>query len=291
LGERIEISLELSASVPDALADLGQLENALINLCINARDAMPEGGKLTIETSAAELDAAYAAQNLDVKPGHYAMVAVSDTGAGMSPETLERVFEPFFTTKEVNRGTGLGLSMVHGFVKQSGGHVKLYSEVGHGTTVRLYLPLADATAKEANGAAHAEAAPHRGDETILLVEDNALVRASGRSALRDLGYTVLEAEDGRGALVIIRSGAHIDLLFTDIVMPGITGVELADEATRTRPGLRVLFTSGYTDKAVTDHARLESGARFLSKPYRMHELAVRIREALDEQGPQAQQRA
>lgn len=291
LGERIEIALELGPSVPDALADLSQLENALVNLCINARDAMPEGGKLTIETSPAELDAAYAAQNLDVKPGHYVMVAVSDTGAGMSPETLERVFEPFFTTKEVNRGTGLGLSMVHGFVKQSGGHVKLYSEVGHGTTVRLYLPLADATAKEANGNAHANAAPRGGDETILLVEDNALVRTSARSALRDLGYTILEAEDGRGALAIIRSGAHIDLLFTDIVMPGITGVELADEATRIRPSLRVLFTSGYPDKAVTDHARLEAGSRFLSKPYRTQELAIRIREALDEQKPQAQQRA
>lgn len=281
LGERIQISLLLGGGLPEALADAAQVESALLNLSINARDAMPEGGKLTIETALVELDQAYVAHNPDVTAGAYAMIAVSDTGAGMSAETLQRAFEPFFSTKDVDRGTGLGLSMVHGFAKQSGGHVKIYSELGLGTTVRLYLPLAyagDAVAETDNGAARAE---FGGSETVLLVEDNPLVRSSARAALRDLGYTVLEAANGHEALAVLRTGEPVDLLFTDIVMPEITGVELATEAARVHPSLRVLFTSGYTDSAIAQNGQLVPGAPFLSKPYRTRDLAARVREALD----------
>ncbi len=282
LGERVQIELRPAANVPDAMVDASQVESAILNLSINARDAMPDGGKLTIETGLAELDAAYASQNLEVVPGHYVMIAVSDTGAGMSTETLQRAFEPFFTTKAVDRGTGLGLSMVHGFVKQSGGHVKIYSELGHGTTVRLYLPLADVNEIE-QPVEEESAAVRGGSETILLVEDNPLVRASAYQALRDLGYTLLAATNGREALTIIEAGTPIDLLFTDVIMPEITGVQLADAALKLRPHLRILFTSGYTDHSVTLNGRLKSGANFLSKPYRTRDLAARVRLMLDEE--------
>ncbi|HUL10156.1 MAG TPA: PAS domain S-box protein, partial [Candidatus Acidoferrum sp.] len=283
LGEPVEVEMRPGADLWPASADRGQVENALLNLAINARDAMPGGGKLMIETRNVHLDDDYAAHNNDVTVGDYVMLAVTDTGTGMASEVLERAFEPFFTTKGVGKGTGLGLSMIYGFAKQSRGHVKIYSEVGHGTTVRLYLPrLTDAPAPaEASAVAHPPAHP-RGGETILVVEDDGQVRAFVLGQLRDLGYRVLEAADGPEAQAILASDAAIDLLFTDVVMPGgLTGRQLADAAKRRRPELKMLFTSGYTEDSVHRLGQLDLGVRLLSKPYRRQELAQRIREALD----------
>jgi PAS domain S-box-containing protein len=285
LGEHVEIELRLDRTVWTALADSGQVEDALLNLAVNARDAMPGGGKLTIETGNAHLDEDYAAHNAEVTPGDYAVLAVTDTGVGMAPEVLGRVFEPFFTTKEVGKGTGLGLSMVYGFAKQSRGHVRIYSEVGHGTTVRLYLPRltgSDPTDRTATADATALSPRPCGGETILVVEDDAQVRAFVLRELRELGYRVLEAEDGPRALRILESGAAIDLLFTDVVMPGgMTGYQLAESGRRRRPSLKTLFTSGYTENSVQRVSNLDPGIRLLSKPYRKHDLATRIRGALD----------
>ncbi|MEX1205294.1 MAG: PAS domain S-box protein [Dongiaceae bacterium] len=285
LGEHIEIEVNPSAGLHLATADRTQLENALLNLAINARDAMSQGGKLTLETANVHLDSGYAARNAEVTPGDYAMLAISDSGVGMPPEVIERAFEPFFTTKGPGKGTGLGLSMVYGFVKQSGGHLKIYSEVGHGTTMRLYLP--NATALEAS----AEAQPlgaglPRGDETVLVVEDDTAVRELVVSQLAGLGYAVLQAPDGPAAEAVLEGGAAVDLLFTDIVMPGgMTGRQLADRARRRRPGLKVLFTSGYAENAVVHQGRLDPGVHLLSKPYKKLDLARKVRDALD--GPAA----
>jgi PAS domain S-box-containing protein len=285
LGEHVEIELRLDHALWTALADSGQVEDALLNLAVNARDAMPGGGKLTIETGNAHLDEDYAAHNTEVAPGDYAVLAVTDTGVGMAPEVLERVFEPFFTTKEVGKGTGLGLSMVYGFAKQSRGHVRIYSEVGHGTTVRLYLPRltgSDPTDRTALAGAATPSPRPRGGETILVVEDDAQVRAFVLRELRELGYRVLEAEDGPRALRLLESDAAIDLLFTDVVMPGgMTGYQLAEAGRRSRPSLKTLFTSGYTESSVQRVNKLDPGIRLLSKPYRKHDLATRIRAALD----------
>jgi PAS domain S-box-containing protein len=281
LGEHVEIELKLAGDLWPALADSGQVENSLLNLAINARDAMPEGGKLTIETRNVHLDDDYASHNAEVTPGDYVMMAVTDTGIGMPPDVLAHVFEPFFTTKEVGKGTGLGLSMIYGFAKQSGGHAKIYSEVGHGTTVRLYLPRLTNESKRSDSAA---AAPPRkgGGETILVVEDNPDVRRLVLRQLRDLGYEVIEAANGPQALTILDDGATIDLLFTDVVMPGgMTGRQLAEAAKTRRPNLKTLFTSGYTEDSILRLGKLDPGVRLLSKPYRKHELATRIREALD----------
>ncbi|MEX1205293.1 MAG: PAS domain S-box protein [Dongiaceae bacterium] len=281
LGEHIEIEVNPSAGLHLATADRTQLENALLNLAINARDAMSQGGKLTLETANVHLDSGYAARNAEVTPGDYAMLAISDSGVGMPPEVIERAFEPFFTTKGPGKGTGLGLSMVYGFVKQSGGHLKIYSEVGHGTTMRLYLP--NATALEAS----AEAQPlgaglPRGDETVLVVEDDTAVRELVVSQLAGLGYAVLQAPDGPAAEAVLEGGAAVDLLFTDIVMPGgMTGRQLADRARRRRPGLKVLFTSGYAENAVVHQGRLDPGVHLLSKPYKKLDLARKIRQVLD----------
>jgi nitrogen-specific signal transduction histidine kinase len=283
LGEHVEIELKLRGELWPAFADKSQVESALLNLAINARDAMPEGGKLTIETDNAHLDGDYAARNAEVAAGDYVTLAVTDTGTGMTAEVLEHAFEPFFTTKEVGKGSGLGLSMIYGFAKQSGGHLKIYSEVGHGTSVRLYMPrhVTEATAAAAEPRTMEPEQP-RGGETILVVEDDPLVRNFVALQLRDLGYNVIEAANGPQARKLLEGDAKIDLLFTDAVMPGgMTGRQVADAAKRQRPTLKVLFTSGYTENSIVHHGRLDTGVHFLSKPFRRQELAVKVREALD----------
>jgi PAS domain S-box-containing protein len=280
LGEQIEIESSLENRMSMVCIDPSQLANALLNLALNARDAMPNGGKLILETANVVLDEAYALVNADVRPGAYAMIAVSDTGTGMSPEVRDKVFEPFFTTKETGKGTGLGLSMVYGFVKQSGGHIKIYSEEGHGTTVRLYLPIA--TGRVDVAIAMVEPAQGAG-ETILVVEDDELVRGFVIAQLHSLGYRTFAAADSRAALAYLERGQPFEVLFTDIVMPGgMTGRELADEVTRRRPGTRVLYTSGYTENAIVHHGRLDPGVMLLSKPYRKSELSSMVRRALGE---------
>jgi PAS domain S-box-containing protein len=278
LGEQIEVQSILEPGAATALIDPSQLANALINLAINARDAMPRGGKLILETANVVLDEGYALNNADVCPGAYVMVAVSDTGAGMSAEMCEKVFEPFFTTKPAGKGTGLGLSMVYGFVKQSGGHINIYSEESHGTSIKLYLPAASGSAD----LAFPVAAPAPGaGETILVVEDDALVRGFVVTQLQSLGYRTAAADDGQAALEYVESGQPFDLLFTDVVMPsGMTGRQLAAEVTRRQPGTKVLYTSGYTDSAIVHHGRLDQGVMLLSKPYRKSELAGMVRLAL-----------
>lgn len=255
-----------------------QLANALINLAINARDAMPNGGKLMLETANVVLDEGYALSNVDVRPGAYVMIAVSDTGTGMSAEMCEKVFEPFFTTKEVGKGTGLGLSMVYGFVKQSDGHIKIYSEEGHGTSIKLYLPAAAGSAD----APVPVAVPAQGaGETILVVEDDALVRGFVIAQLQSLNYRTVAAADGRAALEYVESGQPFDLLFTDVVMPGgMTGRQLADEVTKRQPGTKIHYTSGYTENAIVYQSRLDQGVMLLSKPYRKSVLAGIVRLAL-----------
>ncbi len=275
LGEHVEIELVRGGGLWNAMIDPGQLENAILNLCLNARDAMPKGGRLTIETANAHLDAAYAASQTEVEPGQYVMVAVSDTGTGMDAATLERAFEPFFTTKDVGKGSGLGLSMVYGFVKQSRGHVRIYSEPGHGTTVKLYLPRA--TAEDAAASPAPPPSLQRGSGRILLVEDDALVRGNAAEQLRSLGYDVVEARNGPEALAALERGEPVDLLFTDVVMPGgMNGRALAEAAQKLRPGLPVLYTSGYTENAIVHHGRLDRGVDLLAKPYRLQELAAKI---------------
>lgn len=263
-----------------ATADLTQLESAILNLCVNARDAMPGGGKLTIETGHAELSAEYAVHNPEVIPGQYILVAVSDTGCGIIPENLGRVFDPFFTTKEVGKGTGLGLSMVYGFVKQSRGHVRIYSEPSQGTSVKLYLPQANQK-DEAAGNDQAPIVDLRGSEVVLLAEDNEPVREFAKSQLLDLGYRVLEAANGKDALKIVAERADIDLLFTDVVMPGgMTGRDLAVEACKLNPRLKVLYTSGYAENAMVHQGLLDNGVNLLTKPYTRLEMARRIRQVL-----------
>src|SRR6202000_2256789 len=285
LGEHIQVQSMLADDTWPALVDPNQLTTAILNLALNARDAMPSGGSLAIETKNTYLDDAYAEMNIEVTPCSYVMIAVSDTGAGIAPKNLERVFDPFFTTKEVGKGTGLGLSMVYGLIKQSGGHIKIYSEEGHGTSVKMYLPRATGTDSDA-GEIPALAPVHGGHETILVVEDDALVRKYVVTQIRSLGYTTLEASNAVEALAVIDSGAAIDLLFTDVIMPGaMNGRHLVDEALRRRPALKTLFTSGYTENAIVHHGRLDSGVLLLAKPYRKPELARMIRIALDKGHP------
>jgi PAS domain S-box-containing protein len=280
LGEHIEITPLLAEDAWTALADPSQLTTAVLNLALNARDAMPNGGKLALETSNVYLDENYASMQDEVAAGNYVMIAVSDTGSGIPAALLERVFDPFFTTKEVGKGTGLGLSMVFGFVKQSGGHIKLYSEEGHGTSVKIYLPRAtglNQTAAEALVSVDIEG----GSEAVLVVEDDPLVRRYVMTQIESLGYTTLEAANATDALHVIDNGADIDLLFTDVIMPGhMNGRQLVDEALKRRPGLKTLYTSGYTENAIVHHGRLDSGVLLLAKPYRKSELARMIRLAL-----------
>jgi PAS domain S-box-containing protein len=280
IGEQIAIEVKSHADTWSALVDPAQLEAAILNLVINARDAMEDGGRLTIETSNVELDPEYAEQYPDVQPGAYVLVSVWDTGTGISTEHLERVFDPFFTTKDVGQGTGLGLSMVYGFVKQSGGHARIYSEVGLGTTVRLYLPRAAGTPEPEEGRKRVE--PIGGPERILVVEDDEFVRTLVTRSLARLGYDVLVANDGPSALAMVEERDDIKLLFTDVILPGgMNGREVADAALRVRPNLCVLYTSGYTADALIHQGRLDPGVNLLSKPYRGEDLAAAIRRALD----------
>ena len=281
LGEHIEISPQLAEDASTALVDPSQLSTAILNLSLNARDAMPGGGKLVLETGNIYLDEAYANMHSEVTAGHYVMIAVSDTGSGISAENLEKVFDPFFTTKEVGKGTGLGLSMVFGFVKQSNGHIKIYSEESHGTTVKIYLPRAtaqDQTASELLASTQIEG----GHEVVLIVEDDALVRKYVITQIQSLGYTTLEASNAAQALDAIDKTPNIDLLFTDVIMPGsMNGRQLVDEALKRRPSLKTLYTSGYTENAIVHHGRLDSGVLLLAKPYRKADLARMIRTALN----------
>ena len=282
LGENIELEGVLAPRLWPVEVDQNQLENAILNLAVNARDAMPDGGKLTIETANTTLDASYAATDSEVVPGQYAVVSITDSGGGMPKEVIERVFEPFYTTKEAGKGTGLGLSMVYGFVKQSGGHITLYSKEGHGTTVKLYFPRYHGTALE-NGhdAAEAPSPGGRRDEIVLVVEDNDDVRGYSVMILNELGYGVLEASDAEAAITTLRRPGRIDLLFTDVVLPGRTGRMLADEAVTIRPDLRVLFTTGYSRDAIVHQGRLDPGVQLITKPFTFEQLAARIRDALD----------
>lgn len=281
LGETIHVETVLAAGLWRIEADATELESALLNLAVNARDAMPEGGKLTIETANAELDERYAQRFPDVRPGHYVLLAVSDTGAGMDSKTLEQAFEPFFTTKPVGKGTGLGLSQVYGFVKQSGGHVNIYSELGSGTTVRIYLPrLQGETSRE--GAPIATAVPRsERRECILVVEDDDAVRALSVDTLTELGYDVLEASDGPSALNVLKANPQVDLLFTDVVLPnGMNGAQFAALAAAEVPKLKVLFTTGYARNALVHQGRLDSGVQLLTKPFTFEALGRKVKEML-----------
>ncbi|MEE2794371.1 MAG: PAS domain S-box protein [Pseudomonadota bacterium] len=283
LGEMVKLEVISMPGLWRTEADPHQLEAALLNLAVNARDAMPMGGKLTIETSNAQLNDSYTMRHAEVASGPYVCIAVTDTGEGMAREMLDKVFEPFFTTKEVGKGTGLGLSMVYGFIKQSGGHVKLYSEIGEGTTVRMYFPrlMHDAEPEE-DTIPDGGLETSRSGETILVVEDDDDVRSYTVDILRELGYRVLEAHDGPSALrLLARQSTPVDLLFTDVVMPDMSGSELATQAQLRQPELRVLFTSGYTRNAMLHGGRLESGVDFVAKPFTAEHLAQRLRDALD----------
>jgi PAS domain S-box-containing protein len=280
LGEQIEIESMLENDAWPALVDPGQLANAILNLAVNARDAMPEGGKLTLETANVVLDEAYAKANSDAAPGRYVMIAVSDTGSGIPAAIRDKVFEPFFTTKDVGKGTGLGLSMVYGLVKQSGGHIKIYSEEGHGTTIKLYLPRADEKSDWLREALPSVAL-EGGSETILVVEDEALVRNYVVTQLESLGYKTITTANAAEALSHVRQRLPFDLLFTDVILPGtINGRQLADEVRALRPDLKVLYTSGYTENAIVHHGRLDAGVLLLTKPYRKADLARMVRLAL-----------
>lgn len=280
LGENIELESIGAAGLWKVEADASELESTLLNLALNARDAMPEGGKLTIETSNAYLDEGYCQQHAGVAPGQYILIAVTDNGGGMSAETIDRAFEPFFTTKEAGKGTGLGLSQVYGFMKQSDGHVKIYSESGEGTTIKLYLPRRDGN--EAAHSADESVSSERGRaETILIVEDDDGVRQYASEILRDLNYQIIEAKDSATALRLLDADKKFDLLLTDVVLPGKNGRELATEVERRRPGTKVIFMTGYSRNAIVHHGRLDPGTALIQKPLIERVLAQKIRQILD----------
>jgi PAS domain S-box-containing protein len=281
IGEDVELRTALAPDLGRVKADPGQVEQVVMNLCVNARDAMPRGGKLTVETENVALDEEYASRHVGVTPGPYVMLSVSDTGTGMDEETRERIFEPFFTTKEQGKGTGLGLSTVYGIVKQSGGYIEVSSEVGRGTTFRVYFPRAGEGAQEYRRGAEPEEVL-RGAETILLTEDEEMVRRLAREVLEIYGYRVLEAANGGAAFLICeRHEGPIHLLVTDVVMPEMSGPELAERLARLRPDMRVLYMSGYTDTAILTQGVLEEGADFIHKPFTPGDLARKVREVLD----------
>lgn len=283
IGANVEIELVQSAGLWDVEIDVNQFENAILNLALNARDAMTDGGRLSIEATNVRVDEHYAQANTDVEPGQYIMVAVTDTGHGMSPDVAARAFEPFFTTKEVGAGTGLGLSMVYGFLRQSGGQAKIYSEAGEGTMVRLYLPRRfDPEDKEDPLPAAASHPLPKGDERILLVEDDDLVRAFVSRSLDQLGYRVMPVAEGPAAIRLLEAGERFDLLFTDVVLPGgMSGRQVADAVRRWQPDIRILYASGYSDNAIVHHGRLDHEVDFLGKPFSQSQLATRVRRVLD----------
>lgn len=280
LGEGIRIETVLAGGLWKIHADPNQLENAILNLAVNARDAMDNDGKLTIETVNSHLDEAYASTHAELAPGQYVMIAVTDTGAGMSPEVIAKAFEPFFTTKPANKGTGLGLSQVFGFVKQSGGHVNIYSEPGEGTTIKIYLPRFFGPEEPASPTGRGKSAA-KVTETILVVEDDARVRAATTDVMRELGYTVIQAAGGPEALEKLAATPGIALLFTDIVMPVMNGRKLAEEALARQPGLKVVFTTGFTRNAVVHNGVLDHDVHFLAKPFTIEQLAAKLRDVLD----------
>ena len=281
LGENIELETIGGAGLWKVEADVSELESTLLNLALNARDAMPDGGKLTIETSNAYLDDEYCRLHTDVRPGQYILIAVTDSGAGMSTETIERAFEPFYTTKEAGKGTGLGLSQVYGFMKQSGGHVKIYSEVGEGTTIKLYLPRYDVDEAMAPVEDDQAGAEHGRGETILIVEDDDGVRQYASEILRDLNYLIIEAKDSASALRLLDADKKFDLMLTDVVLPGKNGRELADEVERRRPETKIIFMTGYSRNAIVHHGRLDRGTELITKPLIERVLARKIRQVLD----------
>jgi CheY-like chemotaxis protein len=283
LGETVEVEAVGGAGVWRAEVDVDQLETSLLNLALNARDAMPAGGKLTIETSNAFLDEAYCQGQPELKPGQYVLISVSDTGTGMDAEVKARAFEPFFTTKGVGQGTGLGLSQVYGFVKQSRGHIKIYSEAGEGTTIKLYLPRAmQPSDDDAETTTAIEGLTGESGETVLLVEDDADVRAYLTEVLEDLNYRVLAVQDSAGALRYLREkDVRVDVLLTDVILPGVNGRQLADQAQQIRPGLLVLFMTGYSRNAIVHHGRLDPGILVIQKPIRPVEIAARLRQLLE----------
>ncbi|MCX7358668.1 MAG: CHASE3 domain-containing protein [Alphaproteobacteria bacterium] len=284
LGGNVQLEVVLGGGVWRSHTDQSEVENAILNICVNARDAMPDGGKLTIETSNAFLDEAYASANSEVNAGQYVMIAVTDTGSGIPPEVKTRVFEPFFTTKEVGKGTGLGLAHVHGFLKQTGGHVAIYSEVGVGTTVKLYLPRTKMEESEAAAPLQSSAELPLGDSgtIVLVVEDEERVRNLSVASLRELGYTVVHASSGEEALQKLENKPAVTLMFTDIVMPGMSGRKLSDEAKARYPELKVLYTTGYTQNAIVHNGAVDADARLLLKPYSIDDLARKVRAVLDE---------
>jgi signal transduction histidine kinase/ActR/RegA family two-component response regulator len=285
LGETIEIEVIGAPRLWPIEVDIPQLETSLVNVAVNARDAMPNGGKLTVEASNQMLDRDYRRANPEVAPGQYALISISDTGHGMTSDTLARAFEPFFTTKEIGQGTGLGLSQVYGFVKQSGGHVKIYSEVGQGTTVKLYFPRARGHADEVEDDSGVSRT-NTDSEVILVVEDDSDLRWYLTEALRDLGYQTIGAPDANAALAILeRRSTKIDLMLTDVIMPGMNGRELSRRARELRPGLKVLFMSGYSRNAVVHHGRVDLDVQLIQKPVSLRDLTARIRDMMDRISP------
>ncbi|HEY9239487.1 MAG TPA: response regulator, partial [Burkholderiaceae bacterium] len=282
LGERIELELVLAGGLWLTRCDPNQLESAILNLAINARDAMPDGGRLVIETCNAHLDASYTAKQREVRPGQYVCICVTDTGTGMSADTMAKAFEPFFTTKPIGQGTGLGLSMIYGFARQSEGYAKIYSELGQGTTFKLYLPRHRGDSPDDDPPAELTE-DHRTQhgETVLVVEDEAVVRGLIVEVLGDLGYRALEAADGPAGLEILQSRARIDLLITDIGLPGLNGRQIAEAGRQSRPALKVLFMTGYAENAAIASGFLEPGMSMLTKPFAMEALATRIREIIE----------
>lgn len=281
LGAHIELETVLAGGLWTTKVDQNQLESALVNIAANARDAMPDGGKLTIETSNAHLDDRYARQHIDVPPGQYVLIAITDTGVGMTRDEIAKAFEPFFTTKGTGKGTGLGLAQVYGFTKQSGGHARIYSEPGRGTTVKLYLPRHFGSVGQ-KASARSNTVPFgRAQETVLVVEDETRVRQLAAEGLRELGYTVIEAADANEALDVLESKPEIALLFTDVVMPHLNGRQLADRAVQRQPHLKVLFTTGFSRNAIIHQGVLDPDTNFIAKPFTLEDLARKVREVLE----------
>jgi CheY-like chemotaxis protein len=282
-GPGVQLETVLAIGLWPTLCDSNQLENAILNLCINARDAMPDGGRLTIETANMWLDDR-AARERDMQPGQYVAISVSDTGTGMSPEVMARAFDPFFTTKPTGQGTGLGLSMIYGFARQSEGQVRIYSEIGEGTTVRIYLPRHHGAMDEEQAPVCLSQAPRAGaGETVLVVDDEPSVRMLVTEVLEELGYAAVEAADGVSGLKVLQSDVRIDLLITDVGLPGgVNGRQMADAARQVRPKLRVLFITGYAENAAVGNGRLEPGMHVLTKPFAMEALVSRIKAIIGE---------